>query len=226
MLIGLTCITMSASFESFITLYLTNKFKLEPGNAAIVTSTYAAGTCLSVVLGGFLYTRLSKRGICITNLVCLLLLLIDVIILWSIEDITVGWAALILFIYGFGVTVPWYYPMSIYSIECGGKSHSGILSGILDGFSNIGAAGYSFGAAYLIGTNQWNNFFVLTGFCAFGALLFLGTFLVIDFAKPSPTKELDFKGTLGLFHKQIQPTPKKKDYDDSHVEELEEESGM
>jgi len=83
--------------------------------------------------------------------------------------------------------------MSIYSIECGGKDHSGILSGILDGVSNIGAAGYSFAAGKTIESWNWDTFFGMTGICGIGSLVFLTLFLWLDWRKAVATREVEWE---------------------------------
>eukprot|EP01124_Arcella_intermedia_P030241 TRINITY_DN6579_c0_g1_i1.p1 TRINITY_DN6579_c0_g1~~TRINITY_DN6579_c0_g1_i1.p1 ORF type:complete len:492 (+),score=110.76 TRINITY_DN6579_c0_g1_i1:147-1478(+) len=199
MCLGLLSVTCAASFESSISLYLTARYKLPPGSAATATAAYAVGTCVAVAFGAFVYSKFSKMQLFLINMLSLLLSLVDLILLWLLppETTSIYVAVFLIFMFGVGITIPWYYPSSIYSIESGGKDHSGILSGALDGLSNLGLALFSFICWELLDDGDWDSFFIMMGWSVIGSITFLGLFLWMD-AKKKSKYDLNWDGLVDV----------------------------
>jgi sugar phosphate permease len=147
---SLMCTTILMDFILFLPLYLTSFEGVSSAQAASWASAFPIGCLLSLVGGGFLYDRVSRKGRAgllggLLGATC-----VCIAALWSLKGLPVipdsfkfPLAIVILFFYGFTLAPVYYLPASIFANEFGGK-HCAFLIGLVD------VAGYSASMLYLI----------------------------------------------------------------------------
>ncbi len=148
--VSLMCTTILMEFLFFLPLYLSSFDGVSSAQASSWASAFPLGCLASVMLGGFVYDSVSRKGR--VGLVGALLgaSSICVAALWSLKGLpsipsgaVLPLAVVVLFVFGLTLATPYYLPPSIFSNEFGGK-HCGLLVGLVD------VAGYSASMMYLI----------------------------------------------------------------------------
>ena len=140
--ISIMSLTILMAFQSFLPLYLKEMFNLSPGKAGIASSVFPLGSMFSVVIGGFIFDKLTKKrrifvlgGLMTLGTGCIVILLS--LPESNIQEASLPWIALsAIMIFGLMIAPCYLIPMSVFSLDFGGK-HCGVLVGIID------AAGYS-----------------------------------------------------------------------------------
>lgn len=160
-------LTIMWDFLNFLPLYLKNSLNLSDAAASSVSTAFPVGSFFSVLVGGYLFDKLSKKAI--TRLIGLFLTLavasLGVVYFLShfglSEQMNKYITLFCLLVFGFTVSPAYYLPMSIFSIEFGGP-HSGILISLLDAFGFAASMAFSFFAAVLLKNKitGWGNFFI------------------------------------------------------------------
>jgi OPA family glycerol-3-phosphate transporter-like MFS transporter len=147
---SLMCTTILMDFILFLPLYLTSFEGVSSARAASWASAFPIGCLLALVVGGFVYDSVSRKGrigllggLLGGTSVC-------VIALWSLKGLPMIPGALIfplaiviLFFYGLTLAPVYYLPASVFSNEFGGR-HCGLLVGLVD------VAAYSASMLYLV----------------------------------------------------------------------------
>jgi sugar phosphate permease len=181
-------------FQSFIGIYLKEMFRLKPGIAVMASSAFPVGCLISVLLGGFVFDLLNKKmrifilgGLMVMVIGCILMLLV----LPSLELASnVGLAVSLLSILLFGVAIaPCYYiPMSVFSIDYGGK-HCGVLVSIIDAMGYLAAMTFDFmGGRIVDQADGWHQFLIILLYVAIVGFVVLSMFLYLEHR--SQTKEV------------------------------------
>lgn len=132
-------------FLLMVPMFLQDILRLPAADASRAASAFPLGSLISVLIGGYVFDKLSRRA---TACVMGLLLTIASGCLFTFLmmphfELTTGsliWLSLgLLFVFGVCVSPCYYIPMSVFSIEFGGP-HAGFLIGLLDALSFVATA--------------------------------------------------------------------------------------
>jgi len=192
--ISIMSLTILMAFQSFLPLYLKEMFNFSPGKAGIASSVFPLGSMFSVVIGGFIFDKLTKKqrifvlgGMMTLATGCIITLL------WLPESniqetsiLSIGLSAIMIF--GLMIAPCYLIPMSVFSLDFGGK-HCGVLVGIID------AAGYSasmifefLGGAIADQVDGWQQFlYIILNVSIIGTITLI-LFLIIDHRSLSKSK--------------------------------------
>ena len=192
--ISIMSLTILMAFQSFLPLYLKEVFNLSPGKAGIASSVFPLGSMFSVVIGGFIFDKLTKKrrifvlgGMMTLATGCIVILLS--LPESNIQEASLPWIALsAIMIFGLMIAPCYLIPMSVFSLDFGGK-HCGVLVGIID------AAGYSasmifefWGGAVADQVDGWQQFLhIILNVSIIGTVTLI-LFLVIDHRSLSKSK--------------------------------------
>ena len=193
--ISIMSLTILMAFQSFLPLYLKEMFNLSPGKAGIASSVFPLGSMFSVVIGGFIFDKLTKKrrifvlgGMMTLATGCIVILLS--LPESNIQEASLPWIALsAIMIFGLMIAPCYLIPMSVFSLDFGGK-HCGVLVGIID------AAGYSasmifefLGGAVADQVDGWQQFLhIILNVSIIGTVTLI-LFLVIDHRSLSKSKD-------------------------------------
>lgn len=162
--ISIMCLTVLFEFQSFIPIYLKETFGLTAGIAAITSSAFPIGCLISVLAGGFVFDMLNKKsrifvlgGMMVLAVSCLLLL-IGLPKLGLTNNFALWTSLAAILIYGLAIAPCYYIPMSVFSVDFGGK-RCGVLVGIIDAAGYLAAMVFDFlGGAVADEINGWHHF--------------------------------------------------------------------
>ncbi len=175
-LMGLTILW---DFLLFVSIYLKQTLNISAAEASMAAAAFPAGSLISVLVGGYVFDKLSRAKMAV--LMGGLLTLATGCVLsfylmpnWNLDPKTAGdLSVALLFVFGLCVSPCYYIPMSVFSIEFGGI-HSGFLIALLDVFGFGASAVFSYFAggwadqswslfyAVLLAVAVWS---LLTTFC-------------------------------------------------------------
>jgi len=192
--ISIMSLTILMAFQSFLPLYLKEMFNLSPGKAGIASSVFPLGSMFSIVIGGFIFDKLTKKrrifvlgGMMTLATGCIVILLS--LPESNIQEASLPWIALsAIMVFGLMIAPCYLIPMSVFSLDFGGK-HCGVLVGIID------AAGYSasmifefLGGAIADQVDGWQQFlYIILNVSIIGTIALI-LFLVIDHRALSKSK--------------------------------------
>lgn len=184
----LICVSMMGltilwDFLNFVPLFLKESLALTVADAALATSSFPIGSLVSVLLGGFIFDKLTPRNVAKIIGVYLLIAVLCLVTLLALPQMTmnsqqkVACTLVALFIFGFTVSPAYYLPMSIFSIRFGGP-HSGFLVALLDACGYAASVLFSFGAGHTLkNTGSWTAFLGLLIGVALLSMVFTFRFL-------------------------------------------------
>ena len=193
--ISIMSLTILMAFQSFLPLYLKEMFNLSPGKAGIASSVFPLGSMFSVVIGGFIFDKLTKKrrifvlgGMMTLATGCIVILLS--LPESNIQEASLPWIALsAIMVFGLMIAPCYLIPMSVFSLDFGGK-HCGVLVGIID------AAGYSasmifefLGGAVADQANGWQQFLHIILNVSIIGTISLILFLIMDHRALSKSKD-------------------------------------
>ncbi|MEY4615269.1 MAG: hypothetical protein RJB66_229 [Pseudomonadota bacterium] len=176
-------LTILWDFINFVPVYLKESLKISASDAAMATSSLPLGSLVSVLLGGFIFDKLSRHlvaKIIGLYLFCTVLCITTLFLLPNISiadtsKMTITLACL--FIFGFTVSPAYYLPMSIFSIAFGGP-HSGFLIALIDVCGYGASVLFSFAAGRIFGGSEsWAPFLIALIAVAIAAMTFTFWFL-------------------------------------------------
>ncbi len=187
----LICLSVSSlailfEFQAFMPIYLSERFDLIPAQAGIASSAFPLGCLMAVFAGGFVFDKLSKKSLIFILGGMLVLAIFCLLLLWSLAAIsfnpqlelilTIG----TIFFFGFAISPAYYLPMSVFSIEFGGK-HCGLLIGLIDAVAYLGAMIFDFvGGAVADQEGGWQSFLMILLVTSVVAMMSMTTFLYAD----------------------------------------------
>lgn len=153
--LSLMCTTVLMEVIGFLPLYLKETLGISPAQAARAASVFPAGCLAALVAGGWLYDRVSRKGraALLGGMLTLSALCLAALLGLGRLALSPGQAfaatAAVLFLYGLAVAPAYYLPMSVFSIEHGGR-RCGLLIGLIDAAGYGAAMLYQFGGGALI----------------------------------------------------------------------------
>jgi len=185
--ISIMCLTILMAFQSFIPIYLKEIFNLSPGKAGIASSVFPMGSMFSILIGGFVFDKLTKKrrtfvlgGMMALATGCVLLLLI--LPRLGMQEENLLWIALsAIMIYGLMIAPCYLIPMSVFSVDFGGK-HCGVLVGIIDAAGYLASMVFEFfGGAVADRVDGWQQFLnIILNVSIIGTIALI-VFLIIDY---------------------------------------------
>ncbi len=134
---SLAGLTVLWDFLLFVPLYLQDTLQLSSAAAAMSASAFPFGSLISVLVGGYVFDKLSRRATAwlMGGLLAIATACIGAFLLmpkFGLQpDAAKSLALGLLFLFGLCVSPCYYIPMSVFSIEFGGP-HSGFLIALLD----------------------------------------------------------------------------------------------
>ena len=193
MCLSLMCTTVLMEFIGFLPIYLKESFNVPPSQAASSTSVFPAGCLIALIVGGVIYDKVSRKGRIALLGGLLTVTCFCVGILWCLPGLQISPASrfvlaiVTLFVFGLAVAPAYYLPMSIFSIEFGGK-HCGLLIGLIDATGYGASMIYQSTGGKLVDSRGWQSMLVLLFTVAIAATLITIWFAFEDykrFRKPS-----------------------------------------
>lgn len=167
MCVSIMCTTVLMEVIGFLPLYLKETLGISPAQAATASSVFPAGCLAALLAGGWLYDRVSRAGRAPLLGAMLTLSALCLAILFAMGRVPLAPATafaatvVVLFLYGLTVAPSYYLPMSVFSIEHGGK-HCGVLIGLIDAAGYAAAMLYQFaGGAIVDRPGGWQNMLIL-----------------------------------------------------------------
>lgn len=161
---SIMCLTVLMEFQSFIPIYLKERFGLTSGVAAITSSAFPAGCLISVLAGGFVFDTLTKKkrifvlGGLMGLAVCCVSVLLAIPQLGMTNSFSLWTALSAIMFFGLAIAPCYYIPMSVFSVDFGGK-HCGVLVGIIDAIGYLAAMVFDFlGGAVADKVDGWHHF--------------------------------------------------------------------
>jgi len=155
MCVSIMCTTVLMEVIGFLPLYLKETLAISPAQAATASSVFPAGCLTALLAGGWLYDKVSRRGRAPLLGGMLALSALCLAVLYAMGRFPLAPAtafiatAVVLFLYGLTVAPAYYLPMSVFSIEHGGR-HCGVLIGLIDAAGYAAAMLFQFGGGALI----------------------------------------------------------------------------
>jgi len=193
--ISIMSLTILMAFQSFLPLYLKEMFNLSPGKAGIASSVFPLGSMFSIVIGGFIFDKLTKKqrifvlgGMMTLATGCIITLL------WLPESniqetsiLSIGLSAIMIF--GLMIAPCYLIPMSVFSLDFGGK-HCGVLVGIIDAAGYFASMIFEFlGGAVADQANGWQQFLHIILNVSIIGTISLILFLIMDHRALSKSKD-------------------------------------
>jgi len=192
--ISIMSLTILMAFQSFLPLYLKEMFNLSPGKAGIASSVFPLGSMFSIVIGGFIFDKLTKKRRIFVLGGMMTLATGCIVILLSLPESNIQETSLLsialsaIMVFGLMIAPCYLIPMSVFSLDFGGK-HCGVLVGIID------AAGYSasmifefLSGAVVDQVNGWQQFLHIILNVSIIGTISLILFLIIDHRALSKSK--------------------------------------
>lgn len=161
MLMMLTCMM---AFLDFVSVYLMESYQLTPSQAAMASTVFPIGSLVGLLASIAFYDRFSKSRIRTVLTIALLLSLFSVLMLKYLplfnlsNELNYLIALAAIFFFAFSISPAYYIPMSIFSIEYGGR-HSATLVCLIDAFGFAASATFAFiGGRLADSAGGWSSF--------------------------------------------------------------------
>ncbi len=181
--LSLVFLTIVMDFLTFIPIYLAEALSITASKASMAGSVFPGGMFAALVFTSFVYDLLPKKRLVFVMGGLLAVSALCVVVLWNLAAVPAGArtpaAMLTLFFLGLTISPAYYIPMSVFSVEFGGK-HSGFLVSLIDVFGYSGALLFNFFGGSIAQHYGWSVFLsglllitLLAGAC-------MVTFLMLD----------------------------------------------
>ena len=185
--ISVTSLAILFEFQVFIPIYLSESFGLIPAQAGVASSAFPLGCLIAVFGGGFVFDKLSKESLIFVLGSMLVLAVSCLSLLWLLASASLNsqpalvLTVSIIFLFGFAVAPAYYLPMSVFSIDFGGK-HCGLLVGLIDAVAYSGTMIFDFVGGYVADQEGgWQNFLMILIVSSVIATVTMVLFLYADF---------------------------------------------
>ena len=180
MLMMLTCMM---AFLDFVSVYLMETYHLTPSQAAMASTVFPVGSLVGLLASIVFYDRFSKGGIRTVLTIALLLSLFSVLTLKYLplfnlsKELNYLVALGAIFIFAFSISPAYYLPMSIFSIEYGGR-HSATLVCLIDAFGFAASATFAFiGGRLADSAGGWSSFMNMLFLISFVGIISVWAFM-------------------------------------------------
>ena len=180
MLMMLTCMM---AFLDFVSVYLMETYHLTPSQAAMASTVFPVGSLVGLLASIVFYDRFSKGGIRTVLTIALLLSLFSVLTLKYLplfnlsKELNYLVALGAIFIFAFSISPAYYLPMSIFSIEYGGR-HSATLVCLIDAFGFAASATFAFiGGRLADSAGGWSSFMNMLILISFVGIISVWAFM-------------------------------------------------
>ncbi len=192
--ISIMSLTILMAFQNFLPLYLKEVFNISPGQAGVASSVFPLGSMFSVLIGGFIFDKLTKKkrvfvlgGMMTLATGCIITLLL--LPESNIQETSLLWIALsAIMVFGLMVAPCYLIPMSVFSLDFGGK-HCGVLVGIIDAAGYLASMIFEFlGGALADQVDGWQQFLHIILNVSIVGTITLILFLIIDHRSLSKSK--------------------------------------
>ena len=173
--LSLAALTIMWDFLLMVPLYLQQTMGLSKAAASKTASAFPLGSLVSVLCGGYVFDRLSRRSMAWVMGGLLAIATGCVFVFYQMPNLNLAegqpasLSLVLLFVFGLCVSPCYYIPMSVFSIEFGGP-HSGFLVALLDALAFAANAAFYYYAGEWA-EKSWGGFLiVLVGVCAVSAV--------------------------------------------------------
>lgn len=185
--LGVSSLAVLFEFQVFLPIYLSETFSLSSAGAGMASSAFPLGCLVAVFGGGFMFDKLSKKNIVYmigATLIVGVLSLLGIRILGVYDfgpEAELMITVVLVFLFGFAISPAYYIPMSVFSIDFGGK-HCGLLVCLIDAFAYFGAMIFDFiGGAVANKEGGWEDFNLILIATSILATIIMTTFLYLDY---------------------------------------------
>lgn len=185
--LGVASLAVLFEFQVFIPIYLSETFNLIPAEAGMASAAFPLGCLVAVFSGGFVFDKLSRKDLIFVvgaMLIVAIFCLLGLRFLGTAElnaqlelILTIG----LIFIFGLAISPAYYIPMSVFSIDFGGR-HCGLLVGLIDALAYFGAMIFDFvGGAVANKAGGWQDFLSILIVTSVIATVVMITFLYVEY---------------------------------------------
>jgi MFS transporter, OPA family, sugar phosphate sensor protein UhpC len=182
--------TIMWDFLLMVPQYLHDTLNMTPSGASMAASAFPFGSLISVLVGGFIFDKLSRRAMAWVMGGLLLVAAGCILTFYRMpsfgmpENALIGLSLALLFVFGLCVSPCYYIPMSVFSIEFGGP-HSGFLISLIDALA-FGATAAFYYYSGEIADESWALFLRLLLAVAVWSTLTMLFFLLGEAQKQAP----------------------------------------
>lgn len=189
--LGISSLAILFEFQVFIPIYLSQTFSLAPAQAGMASAAFPLGCLVAVFSAGFIYDRLSSKKVIFVfgaTLVVAILCLLSLYFLGTIEwnaNLELILTIALIFLFGLAISPSYYIPMSVFSINFGGK-HCGLLVGLIDALAYFGAMIFDFvGGEVANKDDGWQDFILILIVTSVISTVIMVSFLYLDYTRSS-----------------------------------------
>ena len=192
--LGVASLAVLFEFQVFIPIYLNETFDLIPAKAGMASAAFPLGCLIAVFSGGFVFDKLSRKNLIfvvgvmlIVAIFCLLgLRFLGTVELNALFELILTIS--LIFIFGLAISPAYYIPMSVFSIEFGGR-HCGVLVGLIDALAYLGAMIFDFvGGSVANKDGGWQDFLSILIVTSVIATVTMLTFLYVEYVGSKSTQ--------------------------------------
>jgi OPA family sugar phosphate sensor protein UhpC-like MFS transporter len=182
--------TIMWDFLLVVPLYLRDTLNMTPSGASMAASAFPFGSLISVLVGGYIFDKLSRRSTAWIMGVLLLVAAGCILTFYVMprfgmtEDALTKLSLALLFVFGLCVSPCYYIPMSVFSIDFGGP-HSGFLISLIDALA-FGATAAFYYFAGEVAEKSWSLFLFLLLAVAVWSTLTMIFFMLGEAQKQAP----------------------------------------
>jgi len=188
MALSIFLLSILMDFIAFLPIYFKETLSFTNSKAALVgTIIFPAGMFVALFLCSLVYDSFSKKQLTRVIGALLAVTCLCIAILWKLPtfELSPGGRAAVsmttIFVLGFSVCPAYYLPMSVFSIDFGGK-HSGLLISLLDICGYTGTFIFTFFGGSIVDDHGWSVFLFLLLIAAGLSLVAMTSFLLLDSA--------------------------------------------
>ncbi len=187
--LGVAALAVLFEFQVFIPIYLSETFALVPAVAGMASAAFPLGCLIAVFSGGFVFDKLSRKNLIYVvgaTLVIAIFCLLGLRFLGTVElsallelILTIS----LIFTFGLAISPAYYIPMSVFSIDFGGR-HCGVLVGLIDAMAYLGAMIFDFvGGAVANKDGGWQDFLSILIITSIIATVTMIIFLYVEYVR-------------------------------------------